>query len=81
MSDCSRCKAHGYFHGGIMDGHVKHKVYNTPSDFPASIGTLLRHGQRSWYRRDDAASTATEYVYRFVCISREMPAELREGTR
>lgn len=31
-----------------------------PSDFPETFGTMLRHGQRSWYVRDHSAHGATD---------------------
>jgi hypothetical protein len=56
-----------------MDGQVRHLVHTTPSDYPQTIGTLLRHGQRSWYELDYEASGGTEVAYRFVGLGREFP--------
>lgn len=78
VTDCQRdCKGHKRYVGGIMDGAVSHLVHAAPSDFPRSIGTLLRQGQRSWYLRDDEASDGTEVVYRLVGVAREMPEACR----
>jgi hypothetical protein len=61
---------HRRFTGGSMDGHVAHLLSTTPSDYPQTIGTLLRDGQRSWYQIDHDASKGTEVVYRFVGLGR-----------
>ncbi|MEV5360593.1 hypothetical protein AB0K45_09640 [Micrococcus luteus] len=61
-----------------MDGHTAHKTVNTPTDFPRTQGSVLYNGQRSWYLRDDNASTTTHYVYRFAGHSPDMPQHLRE---
>lgn len=74
--DCSKCKGHKHYHGGIMDGVVHHLTIAHPSDFPKSIGTLKRQGQRSWYQRDDDASEGTEVIYRLVAVSADRPATL-----
>jgi hypothetical protein len=66
-----RCHpGHRRYVGGSMDGNVAHLVYTTPSDYPQTIGTLLRDGQRSWYELDYEASEGTEAVYRFVGLGR-----------
>lgn len=53
-------KGHRRFAGGIMDGEISHLLYADPSDYPQTIGTLLRDGQRSWYEIDYEASEGTE---------------------
>ena len=76
-TNCGNCKGHAHYHGGIMDGHTQHKVTATESDFPRCVGSILFNGQRSWYLRDDNASSGTEYVYRCVALAREMPEACR----
>jgi hypothetical protein len=66
-------KGHRRYVGGIMDGQVAHLVYAHPTDYPQTMGTVLRHGQRSWYEIDYEASEGTEVVYRFVGHGREFP--------
>ena len=51
---------------GRTVGQVAHLVYADPSDYPQTLGTLLRDGQRSWYELDYEASDGTEAVYRFI---------------
>jgi hypothetical protein len=71
--DCSKCKGHKHYRGGIMDGTVAHLTGAHPSDFPRSIGTMKQQGQRSWYQRDDDASEGTEVVYQLVAVSADPP--------
>jgi len=71
--DCSKCKGHKRYRGGIMDGLVHHLTIAHPSDFPRSFGTLKRQGQRSWYVYDEAASSGTEVVYRLAGIGADCP--------
>lgn len=71
--DCSQHRGHKRYIGGCMDGDVEHLVYADPSDYPQTLGTILRDGQRSWYEIDYEASEGTEAVYRFVGIGREYP--------
>ena len=71
--DCSKHKGHHYHVGGILDGQVNHLVTGHPTYYPQTKGTLLRHGQRSWYEIDQEASTGTEVVYRFIGLGREFP--------
>ena len=68
-------KGHKHYRGGILDGEVAHLTIAHPSDYPRTMGTLLRHGQRSWYEIDDEASEGTEVVYRFIGLGREFPAK------
>jgi hypothetical protein len=63
-------KGHRYYVGGAMDGHVAHLVYAAPSDYPQTVGTYLRDGQRSWYELDHERSEGAEAVYRFVGLGR-----------
>lgn len=70
MSDDPCHPGHRRYVGGSMDGNVAHLVYTTPSDYPQTIGTLLRDGQRSWYELDYEASEGAEAVYRFVGLGR-----------
>lgn len=70
MSETTCHSGHRRYVGGSMDGHVAHLVYTTPSDYPQTVGTLLRDGQRSWYELDYDASDGTEAVYRFVGLGR-----------
>jgi hypothetical protein len=62
-----------YVGGGSLDGDVTHLVHADPSDYPLTIGTLLRGGSRSWYELDHDASDGTEAVYRFVGTGRRFP--------
>jgi hypothetical protein len=71
--DCSKHKGHKYFVGGTMDGEVAHLVFAHPSDYPMTMGTTLRDGQRSWYEIDYEASEGTEVVYRFIGHGRNFP--------
>lgn len=71
--DCSAHRGHKRYSGGIMDGHVAHLVHADPSDYPQTVGTLLRDGQRSWYELDYDASAGAEVVYRFVGLGAEFP--------
>jgi hypothetical protein len=68
--DCDRHKGHRRFVGGIMDGQVDHLIHGAPSDYPQTIGTLLRDGQRSWYELDYEASEGAQAVYRFIGLGR-----------
>lgn len=70
---CAGHKGHRRYVGGIMDGRVHHLVYADPSDYPQTIGTYLRDGQRSWYELDYEASEGTEAVYRFVGHGEDFP--------
>jgi hypothetical protein len=72
-SGCTEHKGHRIYIGGIIDGQVAHLVSAHPSDYPQTIGTLLRHGQRSWYEIDHDASEGSEVVYRFIGLGREFP--------
>jgi hypothetical protein len=56
-----------------MDGKVSHLIYAHPSNYPQTIGTLLRDGQRSWYEIDYEVSDGTEVVYRFIGNAKEFP--------
>jgi hypothetical protein len=62
-----------YVGGGSLDGVVTHLVHAHPSDYPLTIGTLLRAGTRSWYELDYEASQETQAVYRFVGTGRHFP--------
>lgn len=62
-----------YVGGGSLDGQVTHLVYAHPSDYPQTIGTLLRSGARSWYELDYDASDGTNVVYRFVGVGPQFP--------
>lgn len=66
-------KGHRHYVGGSRDGEVAPMVYVTPSDFPQTIGGVLRGGVRSWYEIDYEASEGTEVVYRFVGVGKEFP--------
>lgn len=66
-------KGHRYYVGGIMDGQVAHLTGTHPSCYPQTIGTVLRHGQRSWYEIDYERSEGTEVVYRFIGLGRTFP--------
>lgn len=66
---------HKRYVGGSMDGQIQHLVYATPSDYPQTIGTALREGQRSWYELDYEASAGAEAVYRFIGLGRTIEAE------
>ena len=66
--DCH--KGHHHYVGGTLDGDVAHLVYAHPSDYPQTMGTLLRGGQRSWYELDYDRSVGTEAYYRFVGLGR-----------
>ena len=68
-------KGHRYYVGGIMDGNTAHLIYADPSDYPQTIGTVLRNGQRSWYEIDYDRSDATEVVYRFIGHGRDFPQQ------
>lgn len=70
---CDKHPGHRYYVGGSLDGNVAHLAHATTSDYPQTVGTLLRDGQRSWYEIDYEASDGTEAVYRFVGIGREFP--------
>ena len=69
----STCKGHRRYVGGLLDGHVDHLTAADPSDYPRTIGTALRDGQRSWYELDHDASHGTEAVYRHVGDSANFP--------
>ncbi|MEV5819376.1 hypothetical protein AB0L22_09385 [Micromonospora haikouensis] len=56
-----------------MDGQIAHLVNAFPSDYPQTFGTVLRHGQRSWYELDYDASDGTEAVYRFIGHGKTFP--------
>ena len=71
--DCSKHKGHRYFHGGKRDGEVDHLVYDTPSDFPKTMGTVLRDGVRSWYEIDYDASEGSEVHYRCIGVCKDFP--------
>lgn len=58
-------KGHRHFFGGIRDGEIDHLVYAHEQDFPESMGTLLRQGQRSYYVIDRDRTVGTEAVYQF----------------
>jgi hypothetical protein len=75
MNTCDnpRHKGHRYYVGGIMDGNVAHLIYADPSDYPQTIGTLLRNGQRSWYEINYEASEGTEAIYRFIGLGKTFP--------
>ncbi len=60
------CKGHKRYMGGIKDGHIECVTHITPTEFPKRIGTMLSHGQRSWYDIDEDASDGTEIVYQFA---------------
>lgn len=77
--DCSKHKGHRRYVGGIMDGQVAHLIYADPSDYPQTLGTVLRDGQRSWYELDYDASEGTEAVYRFLGDARELDDLRRDG--
>lgn len=66
-------KGHRRYVGGSMDGQVQHLVHAAGSDFPLTVGTSLRDGQRSWYEIDPAASAGTDVTYRFVGLGRTFP--------
>ena len=66
-------KGHKYYRGGKLDGDVQHLTSAHPSDYPRTFGTLLQHGQRSWYEIDDEASEGTEVVYRFIGHGHKFP--------
>lgn len=70
------CRGHKHWHGGIKDGHVDCLKSAHPSDFPETFGTMLRHGQRSWYVRDHTAqgATDTEAHYRVTGVGACPPA-------
>jgi hypothetical protein len=73
---CSNPTHKGHKHytgGGSMDGQVTATTAATPSDFPMTIGTVLRGGTRSWYEIDYDASEGTEVVYRFIGYGKEFP--------
>ena len=71
--DCSTHRGHKRYVGGIMDGQVSHLVHAAAGDYPQTMGTAVRNGQRSWYELDYEASEGTEAVYRFIGIGREFP--------
>lgn len=73
--DCSKHKGHRRYVGGIMDGQVAHLICAHPTDYPQTLGTVLRHGTRSWYEIDYEASDGTEAVYRFIGHGREFPQQ------
>lgn len=78
--DCSKCKGHKrYVGGGSMDGQVSHLIQAHPSDYPQTLGTVLRGGARSWYELDYEASEGTEVVYRFIGTGREFPQQDARG--
>ena len=69
MTDYPNChKGHRRYIGGIMDGQIAHLTGTHPSDYPQTIGTVLRNGQRSWYELDYERSAGTEAVYRCIGI-------------
>lgn len=68
-------KGHRYYVGGIMDGQVAHLTIAHPTDYPQTFGTMLRHGQRSWYEIDYERSEGTEVVYRFIGLGRTFPQQ------
>jgi hypothetical protein len=71
--DNPKHRGHATYVGGLMDGHVRHLVYATPSDYPQTFGTVLRDGMRSWYEIDYDASAGTEVVYRFIGHGAQFP--------
>lgn len=80
MTDRLTChKGHRHYVGGIMDGQVAHLVHAAPSDYPQTIGTVLRHGQRSWYELDYERSEGTEAVYRLVGLGRTFEEAMTRG--
>jgi hypothetical protein len=72
--DCRSHKGHRRYVGGILDGQVTHLVHAHPTDYPRTMGTYLRDGQRSWYEIDDEVSAGTEVVYRFIGHGAAFPA-------
>lgn len=62
-----------------MDGQVQHLLSTHPSDYPQTMGTMLRHGQRSWYEIDYSASEGTEVVYRLVGVGKSFPPHQEES--
>lgn len=44
----------------LMDGQTSHLIHAHPTDYPQTIGTVLRAGTRSWYEIDYDASDGTE---------------------
>lgn len=75
MSDCTRHKGHRRYIGGVMDGQVDHLIFAHPTDYPMTMGTMLRDGQRSWYEIDYERSDGTEVVYRFIGHGRDFPRQ------
>jgi hypothetical protein len=73
IADCSKHNGHRRYLGGSMDGKVDHLIYADPSDYPLTIGTVLRSGGRSWYELDQDASEGAEAVYRFIGYGAEFP--------
>lgn len=73
IGSCTAHKGHRWYAGGAMDGQVAHLIHAAPSDYPQTIGTMLRDGQRSWYELDYEASRGAEAVYRFIGLGREFP--------
>lgn len=79
LSGCDKHKGHRIWRGGIMDGQVTHLVDAYSGDYPQTFGTILRHGQRSWYEIDYDASEGNEVVYRCVGVGRTFE-EATQGT-
>ncbi|MFG2001722.1 hypothetical protein ACGFNU_21480 [Spirillospora sp. NPDC048911] len=74
------CKGHKrYVGGGSMDGQVRCMTFATPSDYPQTLGTVLRGGTRSWYEIDYEASDGPEAVYRFIGYGKEFPQQPARG--
>ena len=74
ICDNPKHKSHKRYIGGIMDGQINHLLYayTDISEYPQSIGTMLRQGQRSWYTLD-LTSTPTDIVYRYVGQAEHQP--------
>lgn len=66
-------KGHKRYVGGIMDGQITHMTGTHPTDYPLAFGTVLRHGQRSWYELDHEASVGTDVVYRCIGHGKTFP--------
>jgi len=73
---CLTHKGHRRYLGGALDGQVAHLIHADPSDYPQTMSTGLRDGQRSWYELDYDASEGPEAVYRFIGNDREFPARI-----
>jgi hypothetical protein len=76
METCTNPKHKGHRHyvGGSMDGKVSHLIYADPSDYPQTMGTIKRDGQRSHYEIDHEASNGTEVVYRHIGDMEHLPS-------